>query len=59
MWPEPAPATPPPSPRLRDSRVVRASLAVALAGALVALVVTGALVAAEHFTALVATRTSR
>jgi len=51
MWPEPSPAPAPPSPRLRDSRVVRATFAVALAFALIALVLTGALIAAEHFRA--------
>jgi len=57
MWPEPSPAPPSPTPRLRDSRVVRASLAIALAVALVALVVTGALIAAEHFRADLHNRT--
>jgi len=51
MWPEPSPVPAPPTPRLRDSRVVRASFALALAVALVALVLTGALIAAEHFSA--------
>jgi len=58
MWPEPSPAPAPPTPRLRDSRVVRATLALALVVALVALVVTGALIAAEHFSSQLHTRTN-
>lgn len=49
MWPEPSPAPPLPSPRLRDSRVVRASLALALVAALISVVLVGAVVAASHF----------
>jgi len=58
MWPEPSPVPAPPTPRLRDSRLVRASLAIALAVALVALVATGALIAAEHFSAELHRRTN-
>jgi len=58
MWPEPSPPPSPPTPRLRDSRVVRASLAIALAATLVALVLTGALIAAEHFRADLHNRTN-
>jgi len=58
MWPEPSPPPSPPTPRLRDSRVVRASLAVALAVALIALVATGSLIAAEHFAAQLHHRTN-
>jgi len=58
MWPEPSPVPAPPTPRLRDSRVVRASFAIALAVALVALVATGALIAAEHFAAQLHHRTN-
>jgi len=57
MWPEPSPAPAPPTPRLRDSRVVRATFAVALAVALIALVATGSLIAAEHFRADLHNRT--
>jgi len=57
MWPEPSPAPTPSSPRLRDSRVVRATFAVALAFTLIALVLTGALIAAEHFGAELHVRT--
>jgi len=49
MWPEPSPAPSPPSPRLWDSRVVRASLALALVAALISVVLAGAVVAASHF----------
>jgi len=58
MWPEPSPPPSPPTPRLSDSRVVRASLAIALAATLVALVVTGALIAAEHFSSQLHNRTN-
>jgi len=58
MWPEPSPPPSPPTPRLSDSRVVRASLAIALAATLVALVLTGALIAAEHFRADLHNRTN-
>jgi len=58
MWPEPSPAPTTPTPRLRDSRVVRASFAIALAATLVALVLTGALIAAEHFSAELHVRTN-
>jgi len=59
MWPEPSPTPTPPTPRLRDSRVVRASLGIALAAALVSVVLVGALVAAEHFSAQLQVGTNR
>jgi len=59
MWPEPSPAPPLPSPRLRDSRVVRASLALALVAALISVVLVGALVAAEHFAVQLRVGTNR
>jgi hypothetical protein len=51
VWPEPVPPVRPSAPRVRDSRLVRASFGLALAVALVAVVLAGSLVAAEHFRA--------
>lgn len=51
MWPEPVPPVRPSAPRVRDSRLVRASFGLALAVALVAVVLAGSLVAVEHFRA--------
>jgi len=51
VWPEPAPPVRPSAPRVRDSRLVRAAFATALAVGIVAVVLTASLVAAEHFRA--------
>jgi len=51
VWPEPAPLVRPPAPRVRDSRLVRAAFATALAVGIVAVVLTASLAAAEHFRA--------
>jgi len=58
VWPEPAPPVRPPAPRVRDSRLVRASFALALAVGIVAVVLTASLVAAEHFRADLRTHTN-
>jgi len=57
MWPEPSPPPTPTPPRLRDSRVVRATFALALATALISVVLVGSLIAAEHFRADLHNRT--
>jgi len=51
VWPEPVPPVRPSAPRVRDSRVVRAAFATALAVGIIAVVLTASLAAAEHFRA--------